>query len=420
MNDMKLLLAGIHDCPCGKDHNSPIDFVEIGKDALNTLPAICENYRHILLVADQNTYAVCGKAVEEILSASITAKLVYQSGDGVVIPDEAAIAQMEAVLQPETDLILGVGSGVINDLCKYVSFFHQLPYYIVATAPSMDGYASTGAAMILKGMKETVSARCPKAIVADTAVLKNAPLEMLQAGYGDIVGKYSCLNDWKLAALLRDEYFCQKVYDITYHETDRVKALAKGILNRDEDAVGALMEALVIVGIAMAYVGNSRPASGSEHHLSHYFEITGILNGEPYLCHGIDVLYSAVATAAVREKLVAAEPGTFTFDRNAWEQTIRKLYTASADEVIKLQDKMGWYVVDDSEAVHSRWDAARKLLAEAPTEQEMLDMVTAIGLDYADFVRLYGQQKIEDAVSYAKDLKDRYTVLWLAYKYFGG
>ena len=420
MNDMKLLLAGIHDCPCGKDHSSPIDFVEIGSGALNTLPELCKSYKSILLVADRNTYAVCGKTVEQLLAASITAKLVYDSGDGVVIPDEQSIAQMEAVLREDTDLILGVGSGVINDLCKYVSFFHDLPYYIVATAPSMDGYASTGAAMILKGMKETVSARCPKAIVADTAVLKDAPFEMLQAGYGDIVGKYSCLNDWKLSALLRDEYFCQKVYDITYQEADRVKALAQGVVNRDEEAVGALMEALVIVGIAMAYVGNSRPASGSEHHLSHYFEITGILNNEPYLCHGIDVLYSAVVTAAVREKLVASQPGSFSFDREAWETIIRKLYTASADEVIKLQDKMGWYQEDDCQTVHDRWEAARQLLAEAPTEQEMLDMVNAVGLNYADFVNLYGRQKIEDAILYAKDLKDRYSVLWLAYKYFGG
>ena len=182
------LLKG-RDCACGKHHACAIKEVIIEEGAIAKIGALVAPYKKILLVADQNTYAVCGKAVEEILSASITAKLVYQSGDGVVIPDEAAIAQMEAVLQPETDLILGVGSGVINDLCKYVSFFHQLPYYIVATAPSMDGYASTGAAMILKGMKETVSARCPKAIVADTAVLKNAPLEMLQAGYGDIVGK---------------------------------------------------------------------------------------------------------------------------------------------------------------------------------------------------------------------------------------
>ena len=90
----------------------------------------------------------------------------------------------------EVDLVLGVGSGVINDLCKIVSFESNIPYYIVATAPSMDGYASGGSALILKGMKVTINVRPPKAIIGDTDVLKNAPQKMLQAGYGDIIGKY--------------------------------------------------------------------------------------------------------------------------------------------------------------------------------------------------------------------------------------
>ena len=112
------------------------------------------------------------------------------------------------LLQHEADLIIGVGSGVINDLCKHVSFKNDLAYYIVATAPSMDGYASVGAALILNGMKITLNARPPKAIIADTSVLKDAPIDMLRAGYGDIIGKYSCLNDWKLSHCVNGEYFC--------------------------------------------------------------------------------------------------------------------------------------------------------------------------------------------------------------------
>ena len=416
--DINTLVKGIDNCTCGKSHKCPMDYVIIGKDVLGSLTDICEKYQSILLVSDQNTYKVCGKEVAKILGDKITTSIMFETGDAPLIPNEDAIAAIHAKYVDGVDLILGVGSGVINDLCKIVSFERKLPYYIVATAPSMDGYASVGSALILKGMKVTLNAAPPKAIIADTKVLKDAPMDMIQAGYGDIIGKYSCLNDWKLSALINDEYFCQKVYDITYEMADKVKGLAEGVVKRDEDAVGALMEALVVVGIAMAYVGNSRPASGSEHHFSHYFEITGILTGKPYLAHGIDVVYSAVLTAKIRELILASAPVRREFNEEEWKREVERIYLSSADEVVALQKKLGWYWEDNSEKVLPKWDEIKALLAEAPTEAEMLQMVEAVGMNYQEFMDLYGQAKIDDGVLYAKDLKDRYSVLWLYFEFF--
>ena len=416
--DINTLVKGIDNCTCGKSHKCPMDYVIIGKDVLGSLTDICEKYQNILLVSDQNTYKVCGKEVAKILGDKITTSIMFETGGAPLIPNEDAIAAIHAKYVDGVDLILGVGSGVINDLCKIVSFERKLPYYIVATAPSMDGYASVGSALILKGMKVTLNAAPPKAIIADTKVLKDAPMDMIQAGYGDIIGKYSCLNDWKLSALINDEYFCQKVYDITYEMADMVKGLAEGVVKRDEDAVGALMEALVVVGIAMAYVGNSRPASGSEHHFSHYFEITGILTGKPYLAHGIDVVYSAVLTAKIRELILASAPVRREFNEEEWKREVERIYLSSADEVVALQKKLGWYWEDNSEKVLPKWDEIKALLAEAPTEAEMLQMVEAVGMNYQEFMDLYGQAKIDDGVLYAKDLKDRYSVLWLYFEFF--
>ena len=416
--DINTLVKGIDNCTCGKSHKCPMDYVIIGKDVLGSLTDICEKYQNILLVSDQNTYKVCGKEVAKILGDKITTSIMFETGGAPLIPNEDAIAAIHAKYVDGVDLILGVGSGVINDLCKIVRFERKLPYYIVATAPSMDGYASVGSALILKGMKVTLNAAPPKAINADTKVLKDAPMDMIQAGYGDIIGKYSCLNDWKLSALINDEYFCQKVYDITYEMADKVKGLAEGVVKRDEDAVGALMEALVVVGIAMAYVGNSRPASGSEHHFSHYFEITGILTGKPYLAHGIDVVYSAVLTAKIRELILASAPVRREFNEEEWKREVERIYLSSADEVVALQKKLGWYWEDNSEKVLPKWDEIKALLAEAPTEAEMLQMVEAVGMNYQEFMDLYGQAKIDDGVLYAKDLKDRYSVLWLYFEFF--
>ena len=415
--DIKLMTKGIHDCPCGKDHNCPIDFVEIGSGVLSRIVDICAGYGSILLVADHNTWRVCGSEVAALLGGKVADSIVFQTGDKPLIPDEEALAAIEQKVTKSTDLIVGVGSGVINDLCKQISFAAGLPYYIVATAPSMDGYASVGSALILKGMKVTLNARPPKAIIADAAVLKDAPMDMLQAGFGDIVGKYSCLNDWKLSALVNGEYFCQQVYDIVYSTAQRVEKLAEGVKNREEEAVCALMDALVAVGIAMAYVGNSRPASGSEHHLSHFFEITGILDDVPYFSHGIDVIYSAVATARVRQQVLASQPHPYTHDQAAWDKAVEDIYSTSAEEVKKLQAKLNWYNTASFENVAAKWDAIKEVLAEAPDEKRMLEMVESVGLDYSEFVKLYGQKKIDTAVLYAKDLKDRYSVLWLNYMF---
>ena len=403
-------------CSCGMTHRCSIKHVIIESGAVKKVGSLLAGYSHILLVADTNTYKTCGPEVEAQIGERLESVLVYQR-EGLVIPNEEAIDEMKAKLTDKTDLIVGIGSGVIQDLCKCVSFQEKLPYHIIATAPSMDGYASVGAAMILGGMKVTLTTHVPEAIVADADILKDAPMDLIQSGYGDILGKYSCLNDWKLARAVRGEYFCQYVYDLTYDMLIKTKDLGPRLLERDPEAIRILMEALVGVGVAMAFVGNSRPASGSEHHLSHFFEITGIVDDTPYFMHGTDVVYSSVYTEKLREELLkldAPAPNTIPA-REVWEENIRRVYTSVADGVIALQDKLGWYREDRCAVYAEKWQEIKAILAEAPTSGEMVAYLSSVGLDIADFEKLYGQQKIADALKYAKDLKDRYSVLWMYY-----
>lgn len=415
--EIKEFLAGKTDCECGKAHLCPIEHVVIGENACACLSDLTAQYQKILVVADQNTYRVAGEAVVKALGTKIADTLIYER-EGVLVPNEVAIAEMQAHVVEGIDLIVGIGSGVINDLCKHVSFGAGLPYYIVATAPSMDGYASKGSALILDGMKVTLNADVPHAIIADVNILKDAPFEMIQAGYGDIIGKYSCLNDWKLSRVVNDEYLCEFVVNATYEVVEKTVRLADGLNAREPEAVGALMEALVAVGILMAYVGNSRPASGSEHHLSHYFEIVGIVRGEDYFPHGIDVCFSAIETAKLREKLLAIEDiDTYMshFDATEYEANVHRIYGSVGEEVLALQKKLGWYEVDRVAVYRQKWAEICKVLADCPTSAEMLALVEKIGLSYDDFRAFYGTAKIEDALLYAKDLKDRYTVLWTYY-----
>ena len=416
--ELSELLRGKENCECGMSHYCPIKYLVIEEGALKKIPELVAEYSNILLVADVNTYRVCGKEVEELISDKVESTLVYE-GEGVLVPNEEAIDKLQAKVTDKTDLIVGVGSGVINDLCKQVSFANKLPYYIVATAPSMDGYASKGSALILGGMKVTLNADVPTAIIADVDVIKNAPFDMIQAGYGDIIGKFSCLNDWKLSHVVNGEYICDYVYNATLDTTKETLGLASKLNERDPEAVCALMKALVTVGILMAYVGNSRPASGSEHHLSHYFEIVGILNDEPYFPHGVDVCYSAIETCKIREQVLAIkniDELEYSFDKADYEANIKRVYTSIADEIFALQNKMGWYDVDRVKVYKEKWDEVCKVLSESPTSAQMLEYVERVGLKYDEFVKLYGEKKIADGVRYAKDLKDRYTVLWTLFE----
>lgn len=285
----------------------------------------------------------------------------------------------------------------------------------------MDGYASTGAAMITDGMKVTYPAGVPDAIIADTAVLAAAPLEMIKAGYGDIVGKYSALNDWKLSRLVNDEYFCQYVYDLTADMVEKTLSLADGLINRNEESVKVLMEALVIVGIAMSFAGSSRPASGSEHHLSHFFEITGIVDGEEYLPHGIDVAFSTVVTAALREKIINTPfPNkSYKQGRTEYENAMKSVYKSVADGCIALQDKIGNYNTDRMPLYREKEAEIKAILKEVPTAKRIEEMLSAVSLSMTQFDEQYTKEKQKNAIKYAKDLKDRYTVLWLYYAIFG-
>lgn len=415
---MSRLTRRISNCPCGRPHICPIRHIRIGEGALSALPEVCEGYDKLLLVADTHTYAVCGEAVEELLRGRVLARRIFE-GDGLVIPDETSVEAIEERLTPEITLILGIGSGVINDLCKYVGSRRGLPYVIVATAPSMDGYASAGAAMIFRGMKVTPSAAPPMAILGDTEVLRNAPMDMIRAGYGDIIGKFSCLNDWRLSAYIRGEYFCPTVHDLVLDTARRVHALASEIARREGAAITALMEALVEVGVAMAYVGSSRPASGSEHHLSHFFEITGLQRGIPYLPHGTDVAYSSVLTARLREEILRRSPHPPAHDPRVYETAIRGVYAAIADSVLAQQARLGWYEEVGTHAfVATHTEEIRDILSRAPTEAEVRDMVEAVGLDMGEFYETYGEAHIREALDYAKDLKDRYSVLWVYGLYY--
>ena len=400
-------------CDCGKVHRCDISSVIICQGAIDQLPQAVEKYNHILLVADNNTYPLCGDRVKQVLKGKVENCHVFQT-EGFLVPNEQSSKTVDDLVTDKTDLVLGIGSGVINDICKYVAFFRKIKSGIVATAPSMDGYASSGAAMILGGMKVTVTTSAPDLIIGDVDVLKNAPMDMIGAGYGDIIGKYSSLNDWKLSHLINGEHFCPAIYKITLDATNEIRSLANEIINREPYAIGKLMETLCATGICLTLAGYTRPGSGSEHHLSHFFEITGLIEDKPYFLHGTDVGYSTIITAEIREKIRTVK--TPIFHKITDEQRkacYKKIYKNYDKEVWDIQEKEGRYKTDVSKKYIENWDKVKEILAECPTADQFRDMLKDFGFEFYKLEQMYGEEKIRNSAFFGKDLKDRYTVLWL-------
>lgn len=294
------------DCSCGKKHRVDIKHIYVGENAYNRILDVAKEIlpKEILLVSDNNTYKALGKCVEnELTESGYKINNIILVSDGDLIPDEKTIGRVFVEVNNETELIVAVGSGSINDICRIISAKTHIPYVIMGTAPSMDGYASTVSPLIIDGAKVTYPGTNPYAIIADSNIMKDAPFEMICAGFGDILGKYTALSDWRLSNTIHDEYFCDTTEKLVRNAMYKCFENIEGAVKREVKAIEYISEALILSGIAMTLSGNSRPASGAEHHLSHYWEIDKLSRKLEHPLHGNSVGVGTVISAWLYKKL---------------------------------------------------------------------------------------------------------------------
>ena len=288
------------DCSCGKHHNFSIHDVIIGSGVIDQLPKIAAPFKDgkILMVSDNNTHRVAGeKAAALLKDAGFNVKeLIFDRGDDILIPDESVVGRILQEQDLDVQVIIAVGSGSLNDSVKYVTSRTKLPYIICGTAPSMDGYVSDGAPLMADGFKISYPAHLAYGVIGDTDIMKDAPADLIAAGFGDVVGKITALADWDLAVKVKDVYRCDTTVELVNRALEKCFAKSDLLPERDEEAIQYLIEALTLTGVAMALVGISRPASGAEHMLSHYWEMDYVARGVNPIHHGIQV---GVATPVI-------------------------------------------------------------------------------------------------------------------------
>lgn len=426
--DFKKYLGNPFLCVCGREHVCAVEDIIIGERVLEQLPEVLAkyNYKNICVVSDVNTQKAAGVKIHDILDQNniIYQKLIFP--DKFLIPDEQAIGKMTIELDRNCDLIIAIGSGTINDICKYMSYRLKIDYFIIATAPSMDGYASNVAPLIINHTKITMEVGMPKIIMADLEILCQAPMEMIAAGVGDVLGKYICLMDWKLAHIIKDEYYCNYVVELVTGAIEKVTAASDKLVKRDKAAICSVMEALILSGIGMSYIGNSRPASGSEHHLSHYWEMMALLDGKKIQLHGTKVAIGTIICLQlykfVRESIETETQKmnpTPIFDIEEWKKQIHKVYGNAAESVIELEKKVGKNSTSSVELERSSLEKQEKAICEEirklPSTESLIEILCSMDAKILPEQVEVDNQILANSIWYAKDLRNRFGLLQLLY-----
>ena len=402
--------------------------VLIGAGVLEQLPRELDGLgarRRLLMVADANTYRAAGEtAMDVLVRAGWQVGLCLLDSRGELKAGEEVLGRLLSALGPEEEFLLAVGAGTINDLTKYAAHLTGRSYAVVATAPSMDGYASPVAALTVRGVKKTCGAIPPVAVFGDLQVLGSAPPEMIRAGFGDLLGKYTALADWRLGHVVAGEGFSRDIASGVRRAVDSCSQAAGG---GDKDQyVLDLTLALVESGLAMLKWGDSRPASGAEHHVAHFLEMFQHGAGQKTHLHGIRVGVAEVYMSALYHNLFRMDAGTVKAligrkkpeGAAAARARVEAAFGPAAGQVLEEQ---GGYYLDEAArrerhaAILANWDQLRECVKDnVPRPARIRELLRAAGAP-TSFEELGIPASLAvSALDNSKEIRSRYTVLRLA------
>lgn len=326
--------------------------------------------KRVAILYDVNTAPYAEPMIARLESVGATIARAY-------FPDKELIPTIEntrkaAQIAQGADYVLAVGSGSLNDMAKWVGTHLSLPCGVLATAASMDGYCSKGSALMYGGKKLTDEVQPPEDVLVDLDILCSAPKDMTSSGFADIVGKFTCLADWRLAAAVKGEKIHAEAFDMMARARTECVDTLDGLIKSEPTAVARLIDALIMAGKAMALCGNSRPASGSEHHQSHFLEMDFVRRGEKIPLHG-------------------------------WKVGIGTLVSIEIYKQIK-----------DRQIRFSGCETAYRLAEELPSVARVEEMLAALGCPTRFSQIGVRRETMEDMLENAHTVRDRYTVLTLA------
>jgi glycerol-1-phosphate dehydrogenase [NAD(P)+] len=413
------------ECPCGRTHEVHTRSVVVESNVADEVPGLLPPLipgERILMVADRNTWAAAGERLSEALGASHSVEvcLLREDPTGHINASVDLVEEILTAYPDEYDGLAAVGSGTVNDLTRAVAERRQRPYFVLATAASMNGYTSAIVALLENGLKTTRTATPPVAVFADPIVLSEAPAELTLAGLGDLISKPYCGCDWKIASLVKGEYHCGVPDRLLSVPFAQALDVFPWLANSDPAAITELFRLLLVSGLSMAIRGTSSPASGAEHLLSHYWDMMNLRDDRPLNLHGaqvgvgsmvIDRLYQEIFELDFQTASFVQGPGVDAARRDieqnfgslapvVWAQWEAKLAARTELDLGRLREQE-MLIKGEIERTLAVGRVVRSVLtaAGAPTGADQLDI---------------GSAELHAAIRQGRKIRDRYTALDVA------
>ena len=396
----------------------------IGPDAIPALLDFCaeRGLTRFTLIADRNTYGALGQRVDEALRAEGADILpILLEGDDI-IADARYVMQVMVALDRVPRTFLAVGSGTLTDITRFVSHRSGAEFISLPTAPSVDGYTSIGAPIVIDGVKVTIPCHGPLAVFADLPTLCAAPQPMLAAGVGDMLAKYTSTADWELDYVLIDEKYDPAIAARMRAAAQACAQATDAIATGSAEGLRVLMDGLIESGLCMLDFGATLPASGGEHHISHFLEMKLLQEGRHSILHGAKVGIGVLTTARRFDALkrlslaeVEARLKSATRPEPADEiATIRAAYGAIADQVIAIQQpflEMTDAGFEDLKArILARWDDLEYIAAGVPGAAEFEHWIGSTGGAVTPAQLGLSDEEVALAARCAHYLKPRVTI----------
>ena len=409
--------------------------LEFGEGAMERLPKMLEALfpgKKVVIVADDNTYNAAGRKVCGILDAAGT-----QMEDSFIFKDPELYAewsylqQLEAYLKERDAVPVAVGSGVINDLTKLASHHLGRRYVIVGTAASMDGYTAYGASITYEGNKQTFDCPAPLGVVFDPAVAAKAPAGMSASGYADLLAKVPAGADWIISDAVGSEAIDDFAFNLVQKNLRKALSDPAAVADGDVEATGMLADGLIMSGFAMQAISSSRPASGTDHQFSHFWDMEGLCHNGRHVSHGFKVGIGTMVSTACLEFLISKDLTRLDIDAcvAAWptweaqEAYIRKIFEGKPGHLARgLAESRAKYCGPEGircqlNAIVAVWPELRERIREQIIPfDDVKEMLRLVGAPSRPEEIGVSKARLRDTFKCIPFMRNRYTGIDLIYR----
>lgn len=397
-------------CSCGRSHEMTTEIAVIEKGCFGRIQEFLDKYclhGFCTAIYDENTY----KATQNMHPA--VDQEVVLNPDNLHANEKGVEALMDR-LAPEAKVLIAVGSGTIHDITRYCAYQKGIPFISCPTAASVDGFCSSVAAMTWNGCKKTLTAVSPKIVLADIDIIKKAPLYLAKSGFGDMVGKYIALTDWKISHILTGEFYCNRIADMTAEATKAVLDSAEGIVKGDDQAYENLIYGLLLSGLAMQMMGNSRPASGAEHHISHIIEMEPEgLDIHSEALHGEKVGVATILAAREYHRLAEKKDIIWNDYPKLTSGYINGIFGERLSQEIETENKKDAAAGVTAARLTECWDAICEEIRQIPSAERFIDLYSRIGAKtYLSDIDV-SEEKVLQLLEYSPCVRNRLTLMRL-------